>query len=165
MVVIAIRSKDGGKSCKVVGGIKATSTTANATAYFIALDGICGGDVIPRALEATGKSSSPLEPRRMVLEGDGGDPATTTGLVMVYAQAISPSKAADIVAAVLDALKKSVVAVVCEIGEIGEIGGDGDQMMSLATVQLVLVLSPGASTVVDTIAKVPGVQEKSRSCI
>lgn len=52
-----------------------------------------------------------------------------------------------------------------EIGEIGEISGDGDQTTSLATVKLVLVASPSGPAAVDTADKVPGVEEKSRSCM
>ncbi len=66
----------------------------------------------------------------MVLGGDGAYPATTAGLVMVYTRAVASSKGGDIVAAVLEALKKSVGTVVGEIGENREIGGDGDQTTS-----------------------------------
>ncbi len=84
---------------------------------------------------------------------------------MVYTRGVASSKGADIVVAALDALKKSVFAVVVEIGGNWEIGGDGDQTTSLATVELVLVASPSSPAAVDTAAKVPGVEEKSRSCI
>jgi hypothetical protein len=85
--------------------------------------------------------------------------------VTVYTQAVASSKGADIVAAALVELKKSVVAMVSEIGENWEIGGDSDQTTSLATVELVLVASPSAPAAVDTVGKVPGVDEKRRSCI
>ncbi len=57
------------------------------------------------------------------------------------------------------------LAVERVIGGNREIGGDGDQTTSLATVELVHVLSPSVLAAVDTAAKVPGVEEKSRSCI
>ncbi len=101
----------------------------------------------------------------MVLGGDGAHPATTTALVTVYTQAVASSKGADLVAAALVELKKSVVAMVGEIGGNWKIGGDSDQTTSLATVELFLVASPSAPAAVDTAAKVPGVEEKSRSCI
>ncbi len=84
---------------------------------------------------------------------------------MVYTRVIECSKGSDIVVALLETLKKSVVAVVGEIGENGEIGGDGDQTTSLATVEVVLVASPSAPAAVDTAAQVQGVEEKSRRCI
>ncbi|PBK86186.1 hypothetical protein ARMGADRAFT_1017453 [Armillaria gallica] len=84
---------------------------------------------------------------------------------MVYSRVVASSKGGDIVVVVLEGLKKSVVAMVGEIGENGEISSDGDETTSLATVELVLVASPSAPAAVDTADKVPGVEEKSRSCI
>jgi hypothetical protein len=101
----------------------------------------------------------------MVLGGDGAYAATTAGLVMVSTQAVASAKGADIVVAVLEALKKSVLAVVVEIGGNREIGGNGGQKTRLVTVELVLIMSPSAPAAVDTAAKEPGVDEKSRSCI
>ncbi|KAK0435324.1 hypothetical protein EV421DRAFT_2022628 [Armillaria borealis] len=43
--------------------------------------------------------------------GDGGGLATMTGLVMVYNGAVAPSKGVDTVAAVLEALEKSLITV------------------------------------------------------
>ncbi|KAK0243580.1 hypothetical protein EDD85DRAFT_947787 [Armillaria nabsnona] len=138
-----------------------------ATVYeaFIALDSGSGGDVLPGVIEAQEKSSSPLESRRMVLGGNGADPATTTGFVMVSTEAVASSKGPDKVVAALEALKKSGLAVVVEIGGNPEIGGNGDQTTSLVTVELVLVESPSAPAEVDTAAKEQGVEEKSRSGI
>ncbi len=137
----------------------------NLGSKFIALDSGSGGDVLPGVIEAAEKSSSPLEARRMVLMRNGAHPATTTGSVMVYTRGVASSKGADILVAALEALKKSVVAVVVGIGGNPEIGGDGSQTTSLATLELVLVESPSAPAAVDTAAKVAGVEEKSRSCI
>ncbi|KAK0421896.1 hypothetical protein EV421DRAFT_1745766 [Armillaria borealis] len=106
IVVVAVRGKEGGKSCKVVSGIKATSTTANATAH---------RDVV---VTVRGKGDC--------IGGDGGGRATMTGLVIVYNAAVAPSKGVDIVAAVLEALEKSVVTVMGEMGENREIGGGGE---------------------------------------
>ncbi len=120
MGVVAVGCEEGGK---VVGGVKMTSTTTNPAAYFIALHSIHGGYEIPGAIEAPEKSKSPLEARRTVLGGDIGGLATRTGLVMIYTAAAVPSEGVDIVAAVLDVLKESVVVVVGDNGEIEGIRG------------------------------------------
>ncbi|PBK59295.1 hypothetical protein ARMSODRAFT_1090881 [Armillaria solidipes] len=130
----------------------------------VTLDSFCAGDVIPGQIEGPEKSSSPLEARRMVLRGDGSDPAMTAGLVMVYTEDVAPLKGIDIVAAVLEALKKSVVTVVHEIGGNREIGSGGEQTATLATTEMVLVVSPSAPAAVDTAAKELGVEQKSRRC-
>ncbi|PBK62208.1 hypothetical protein ARMSODRAFT_964218 [Armillaria solidipes] len=69
----------------------------------------------------------------MVLGGDGGDPATTARFGTVYTEAVAPLKGVDIVAAVLEALEKSLVTVVGEIGGNREIGGSGEQTANLGT--------------------------------
>jgi hypothetical protein len=65
---------------------------------------------------------------------DGGDPATTAGLATVYTEAVAPMKGVDIIAAVLKALKNSVVTVEGEMGERRQIGGNEEQTASLGTV-------------------------------
>jgi hypothetical protein len=71
-------------------------------------------------IEGPGKSSSPLEARRMVLGGDGAYPATTAGLVMVYTRVVASSKGGDRVVAMLEALKNSVVAVWVKFVKLGK---------------------------------------------
>ncbi|KAK0224545.1 hypothetical protein EDD85DRAFT_795985 [Armillaria nabsnona] len=183
---VRVRGRKGGGACELAadddgGGTMHTGTvqTVHAVALgdhtagqvvateskaFIALNSGSGEDVLPGVNEAQEKSSSPLEARRMVLGGDGADPATTTGFVMVSTTAVASSKGADIVVTALEALKKSVVAVVGEIGGNREIGGNGDETTTLVTVEVVLVESPRAPAAVDTAAKVQGAEEKSRSC-
>ncbi len=52
---------------KVFGGMKMMSTTTNLATYFIVLDSCCGGDDIPREIQALEKLSLPLEAWIMVL--------------------------------------------------------------------------------------------------
>ncbi len=56
----------------------------------------------------------------MVLRGDGAYPATTAGLVMVYTWVVAYSKGGDIVVAMLEALKKSVVAVWVKLAKLAK---------------------------------------------
>jgi hypothetical protein len=91
--------------------------------------------------------------------GDGSDPETTAGLAAVYADAVTPLKGVDIVAAVLKVLKKSVVTVVGEIGQNQEIGGGGNQTTSLKTTEPVLGIPPSGRAAVGTAAEVLHVVE------
>lgn len=77
----------------------------------------------------------------------------TTSLVTIYTTAVVSLKGTDIVAVVLEALRRSVVTVVGEIGETKEVSGGGELTTSLETVELVLSVSPSGPAPVYTAAE------------
>lgn len=74
----------------------------------------------------------------------------TTSLVAIYTTAVVFLKGVDIVAVVLEALRRYEVTVVGKIGEFKEMSGSGELTTSLATVELVLSVSPSGPGAVYT---------------
>ncbi|KAK0467649.1 hypothetical protein IW261DRAFT_1598116 [Armillaria novae-zelandiae] len=110
MGVVIIEGEGGVISCKV-DDMETAAATKNRMIHFVEFYSICVRNLIPEALEALEKSTSPLEARRMRIVTDSAGRMGTTGLVTVYTAGRVHLDGISKVTAMPDTLLKSVVIV------------------------------------------------------